>query len=84
MRIAKKFLLVPGYVISRSDGQLHYVGVGALCRLYGVSLAECIVADIHGTWKLLLSEFEVTCLVRLAPRDDGQYRLVDVAKDRIL
>ncbi len=32
----------PGYVISKNDGQRHYVGYHALIRLYKLDPATCI------------------------------------------
>ena len=62
-----RFLLCPGRVTSRNDGQVHYVSSQDLARLYGVNPAECDVsrqamsAD-HG-------------LIELHPRSDGDYSL---------
>ena len=65
----KKYLIVPGYVTSRSDRQEHFIGARQLMRLYGVNPAECVVADDtrpgmngQGLWPL-------------RPRFDGNYRL---------
>jgi hypothetical protein len=41
--IKKKYILIPDYVISRTDGDLHYVDAMQLARLYNVPLSECIV-----------------------------------------
>jgi len=39
----KQFLLIPGYVESRSDGDRHYIAAEELANLYGVSLKDCVV-----------------------------------------
>ena len=38
----KKYLLHPGYVISRTDGNRHYISERMLMKLYNVSLKECV------------------------------------------
>lgn len=69
---------VPGYVISRSDGQRHYVSADALRRLYGVLKGECVIfpqdndteADIRRRiW------IDPPGAIQLGPRYDGDYRL---------
>ena len=39
----RRFVLHPGDVISRTDGQRHYVGVHQLSKLYGVPMASCVI-----------------------------------------
>lgn len=39
--VAPRFVLCPGYVISRNDGQRHYVSANALRQLYGVPARAC-------------------------------------------
>jgi hypothetical protein len=65
----KRYLLRPGPVRSRTDGQLHHVGARELARLYGVPMSECLVSrgDTRG--------LEFGRLIVLAPRYDGDYRL---------
>lgn len=45
-----KYVLHPGYIRSRSDGDIHYIGAGQLANLYGVPLSECIID--HGPGSL--------------------------------
>lgn len=71
----KKYVLFPGYVRSRNDGQYHRVGVGALCRLYGVRLQDCIIADALGLWRHGRNPWVLPKLLELRPRDDGIYCL---------
>jgi len=35
-------IIVPGHVVSRRDGDRHYIGIGALCRLYGLRTDQVI------------------------------------------
>ena len=77
-----RFVLCPGYVNSRTDGQRHWVGADALRRLYGVSVRDCVIypqgdgveADIRR---------RIWCApsgaVWLRPRYDGDYRLSALA-----
>lgn len=43
LRPELRFVLFPGIVRSRSDGDIHLVGVGDLIRLYGVPEHRCRV-----------------------------------------
>lgn len=38
-------MVQPGMVISRNDGDRHYVGTSELVRLYGLRAGEYVVAD---------------------------------------
>lgn len=35
----------PGKVISRNDGDIHYITFNQLCKLYGLNPNDCINAD---------------------------------------
>jgi hypothetical protein len=77
----KKYLLCPGMVTSRTDGDQHYIGVAKLAGLYGVSLFECEVLTYDPLEPRSLAEArkqQHAGLIRLAPRDDGDYRLPTV------
>lgn len=41
-RCEPRYVLCPGPVTSRNDGQRHYVGAEALRRLYGVAARDCV------------------------------------------
>ena len=80
----ERYLLCPGWVTSRADGQQHFVSAIALANLYGVrSFHECAVlpplksgalgADRRRTE--LLDMVVRGELVALRPRADGDYRL---------
>lgn len=65
----KKYLVCPGYVESRTDGDIHYVGFMELMRLYGVKPEECAVFKPELT-------FEYPRHLRvLRPQYDGRYEL---------
>jgi len=63
---AKKYVLFPGYVRSRNDGDRHYIDAPKLAQLYGVRLGECVIANERGHSALL-------GLIELHPRSDGLY-----------
>jgi hypothetical protein len=44
----RRFVLHPGWVVSRNDGQRHYIDGRALRRLYQVPEGECVVTA--GKW----------------------------------
>jgi len=68
----KKYLLIPGHVESKRDGQLHYIGASELARLYGVSIHECIVFIPERSDKLRGYPKD---LIRLSPDCHGRYNL---------
>lgn len=71
----KKYLVVPGYTISRNDGDRHYISAPALMRLYGVSPLECVVLSLSD--RRLADQN----LIVLRPRYDGIYELPGAEKD---
>lgn len=72
------FLVVPGPVISRTDGQRHYVAAHRLMDLYGVQRSECVIV----TNAFLYKKYEGCYL--LTPQYDGDYSLPDVDEDPCL
>ena len=74
---AKKYIIRPGYVVSRYDGQEHYISASALMNLYGVRISECvIIRSSQDYYKLRGFKRE---LINLAPRTDGIYDLHSVS-----
>lgn len=75
---APRYVLMPGYVTSRTDGQRHFINAQRLCNLYGVRMAECVVYPIGYT-----SEDDIRRrnwrhppgAIELYPRFDGRYTL---------
>ena len=75
-----RYLLCPGPVQSRNDGDLHHITARQLAFLYGVPMAECVVMppqrpDRHRERMALLDRVRSGDLVGLVPRADGDYRL---------
>lgn len=66
---AKKWIIAPGWVTSRSDGQRHKISAAQLIRLYGVRREDCVIFEGRGVPP------EYSRLPWLAPRYDGNYTL---------
>lgn len=67
-----KYLLQPGWVVSSTDQQDHYVDFRQLAWLYGVPLDECVIEterNVRLGWK------SPEGLIALRPRYDGNYKL---------
>ena len=76
----KKYLLIGGNVVSRTDGQTHYVSANRLCVLYGLDPYACIMLDdtdvpAHGGRPAKLLGVDESRLIILRPRADGDYSL---------
>ena len=73
----KKYLVIGGKVISKTDGQRHYVSAVRLCELYKLNPVDCYLAEekcspsLHG----LPSGLPI-----LRPRKDGNYSLEEASK----
>lgn len=65
----KKFVVYPGYVISKVDEQEHFISAGRLIQLYRVNPAECIIVE----YGRRLEGYRQEDLVSLYPDDSGQY-----------
>ena len=78
-----RYLLCPGEVRSRADGDWHHVGASQLAALYGVPMAKCVVLPPaeHGALGGGRARFEMLAradrgeFISLRPRADGDYRL---------
>lgn len=75
-----RYLLCPGLVTSRTDGDRHYIRAGQLAALYGVSMADCLVLpdqtpENHRQRMALLDRAGSGELIALWPRSDGNYTL---------
>jgi hypothetical protein len=67
-------MIHPGFVLSKNDGDRHFIGVRQLLKLYGLKPSEAVVClscqrrDAQGC----LPNYEY---VHLFPRYDGDYSL---------
>lgn len=62
-----KYIVYPGYCISKTDGDKHWISADKLMRLYQVDPKECIVSV---PWKESPQD-----LIPLRPKYDGNYTL---------
>lgn len=67
-----KYIIVPGYIKSKNDGEIHYISASQLMRLYKVNPLECIVA-LGKYWHR--GRIGIESLIVLRPRYDGNYGL---------
>lgn len=70
----KKYLLCPGHVVSKTDGQQHYITASQLAKLYGVPMDECLIRPETGTPKHFGWD-ESHQLIELWPQTSGDYAL---------
>lgn len=63
-----KYIVHPGVVTSRTDGQRHFVSFNQLVSLYGVDVENCIFAS-DKTHKISADD------VHLWPKYNGDYTL---------
>ncbi len=73
-----KYVVCPGEVTSKTDGQRHYIGPMQLMKLYGVDPRECEIYEPAPWWPRAIyrmAEEAQQGLIRLAPRYDGNYTL---------
>ena len=73
-----KYVICPGIVRSRTDGQYHYNGPRRLKGLYGVDPAECVVYEPAPWWPRSFYQMDGEDhkgAVRLSPQDSGIYEV---------
>lgn len=64
----KKYMLHPGYVISKNDGEMHFIDADHLRKLYGVRADQCVKCEFHG------QELDKN-YIHLFPRHHGDYTI---------
>lgn len=69
----KKYIICPGFVVSKNDGDCHFIDASTLMNLYKVNPMECIVNRDHDS----IRGIDTTKLIWLSPRYDGNYQLVE-------
>ncbi len=62
-----RYVLHPGFVYSKSDGDRHYINGPTLASLYGLDFKQCVMGN-SPRYHPLPGD------VHLHPRRDGQYR----------
>jgi hypothetical protein len=71
-----RFVVCPGYVTSRHDGQRHYVSALQLAGCYRLARDEFDVALDDEPWMRRAAQRDG--LIPLFPRDDGRYALAKI------
>lgn len=59
-----KYAIIPDYVVSENDGEIHFISAMQLINLYGVPRGEYYIFD----------EDCETSLIKLKPRFKGDYK----------
>lgn len=67
----KKYAVWPREVVSKYDGDVHYISFLKLCRLYGVNPSECL--DMTKEEDLRYKGVCHYALTHLRVRKDGKY-----------
>jgi hypothetical protein len=71
----KKYILIGGYIISKNDGDRHFISATRLCELYKLNPQECYFLSENP-----MIEYELKSLPKglkvLQPRYDGNYNLI--------
>lgn len=72
-----KYLLCPGTIESKRDGQWHFINARQLANLYGVRLDECVISHPQGPLVGIRPENVefIANLIPLHPRYSGDYTL---------
>lgn len=68
-----RFLVRPGWVTSRTDGQRHWITADKLMRLYLLRREECIVEGEPSKLHTTGPRFDTRHLIQITPRYDGNY-----------
>lgn len=67
-----RYRVLPGYVISKNDGQWHWINEHDLIRLYWVPPNECLIGEPRAG--------DPSGLTELRPRYDGNYTIPKATK----
>jgi hypothetical protein len=65
------YALCPGYVVSKHDGQLHFIGAYQLAWLYRLKIEQCFIADTPEKEKYATKKH----MTLLRPNYKGSYDL---------
>ena len=91
-----KYVVIPGTIISATDGKEHSIDANTLIKLYGVDPKECAINhSIKYRYNIGASSIiyyhyqsELLKLIRLTPQQDGNYSIeratVDCARDALI
>ncbi len=79
-----RYLVYPGWVTSKNDGDMHYISYAVLCTLYGVNRERCLDASPTSFMTKGYDRDYLDSLIKLTPRVDGDYKehLAELEEDR--
>lgn len=72
-KVIKVYAIHPGHVVSKNDGDIHYIGYCRLMELYGLRPFQCVIWDDDRPMTFL--GYKKENYVHLYPRRDGNYTL---------
>jgi hypothetical protein len=68
-----KFLICPGWVTSKNDGDRHYITAHQLMRLYMVRPEQCLIQGEAAELHIIGRRFDTLKLIPLRPSYHGHY-----------
>jgi hypothetical protein len=71
-----KYNIHPGIMLSKNDGDVHYISGPTLIRLYGVNPSECTIISPD------MEHFMDKTLINLGPRYHGDYTLTTINEEQ--
>ena len=71
-----KYYIIPGYIQSKYDGDIHYINADMLMRLYNVNPKECLVLSLDKPYHVkLLDQADTDRVQILKPKYHGDYNV---------
>ena len=77
----KKYIVVGGDIMSKTDGDRHYVNARKLCNLYQINPNDCILIEERSYYGLVKYKLLPEGLPVLRPKYDGKYNLTNKEKE---
>ena len=75
--IQNRFVVLPGYITSKHDGDVHHITFNDLCRLYDINPRDVMDGKVRRGTRLPKYP------IMLSPRYDGEYNLADEVAGQI-
>lgn len=72
----KRYLIIGGSVISKNDGDKHYINAARLALLYHVNPDECVFCENKYPHDMEINPKNRTDLIILRPRYDEDYSAI--------
>lgn len=71
-----RYYIVPGYIRSKYDKDIHYIDSATLIRLYDVSRSECLILDESSEYhRRLIDTAHMKGIKVLKPNYNGDYNV---------